>query len=447
MNPTNVMILGAAGRDFHNFNVRFRKDPRFRVVAFTAAQIPGIARRRYPPELAGPLYPEGIPIVPESDLGSWIVDHGVDQVVLSYSDLSHEEVMHKASLAVARGADFLLFSARSTMLRSTRPVVSICAVRTGSGKSPAARRVAGLLRSEGLRVGVVRHPMPYGDLARQAVQRFAAAADLAEASCTIEEREEYEPHLEAGGIVYAGVDYERILRQAEGESDVILWDGGNNDTPFYEPDLEIVVVDPHRAGHERTFYPGEVNFLRAGVILISKVDSARAPDIETILRNIRSYNPSAEIVRCAMPITTQDPAAVRGKRVLVIDDGPTLTHGGMPFGAGTLAARTFGASELVDPRPYAKGSIAEAFRQYPHLKETLPALGYDPTQLRELEETIEAVPCDLVLIATPVDLRRLIRIDQPSLRVNYELQELGKPDLKDIVRDFVGRLKQEGRRK
>jgi predicted GTPase len=440
MARTRVVILGAAGRDFHNFNVVFREDPSIEVVAFTAAQIPGIEGRRYPPDLAGRLYPEGIPILPEASLAELIVERRIDQVVFSYSDVSHEEVMHKASLAVARGADFRLLSARSTMLRSKKPVISLCAVRTGSGKSPAARRIASILRRNGLRVAIVRHPMPYGDLSRQAVQRFGSMDDLAEADCTIEEREEYEPHLAVGAVVYAGVDYEKILRRAETEADLILWDGGNNDTSFYAPDLEIVVLDPHRAGHERTYYPGEVNFLRADVFLLNKMDSADRSQIDAVLRNVHAFNPRAQVVSCAMPVAADNPSSIRGKRVLVIEDGPTLTHGGMAFGAGALAARKHGAAELVDPRPYAVGTIAEAFARHPHLENILPALGYGAAQTRELEETIRRVPCDLVLIATPVDLRRLIKIDRPACRISYELAEIGKPDLDDIIGGFLGKL-------
>ncbi|MBI3854238.1 MAG: GTPase [Planctomycetes bacterium] len=444
MGRTRIVILGAAGRDFHNFNVVFREDVTVEVVAFTAAQIPGIEDRRYPPDLAGPLYPEGIPILPESRLAELIRERRIDQAVFSYSDVSHEDVMHKASIVVAAGADFRLLSARSTMIKSKKPVISLCAVRTGSGKSPAARRIAALIRSRGRRVGVIRHPMPYGDLSRQAVQRFVTARDLAEANCTIEEREEYEPHLAAGGIVYAGVDYEKILRLAEAEADVILWDGGNNDTSFYAPDLEIVVLDPHRAGHERSYYPGEVNFLRAGVFLLNKVDSADPALVDAVLRNARAFNPRAKIIRCAMPVTVDQPERIRGKRVLVIEDGPTLTHGGMAFGAGVLAARKHGAAEIVDPRPQAVGSIADAFARYPHLDKVLPALGYGAAQIRELEETIRRVACDLVLIATPVDLRRLLTIDRPACRVSYELEEIGKPDLGDVIGDFLRGLENRG---
>jgi len=421
--PIKVVIMGAAGRDFHNFNVFFRANPRYNVVAFTAAQIPNIAGRNYPHELAGPLYPSGIPIVPEDDLESVIVKHDVDQVIFAYSDVSHEEVMHRASRALAAGADFRLLGPGSTMLRSRKPVVSICAVRTGAGKSPAARKLAAWLREQGRRIAVIRHPMPYGDLAQQAVQRFANLDDLQKARCTIEEREEYEPHISRGDVVFAGVDYERILRQAESEADVIIWDGGNNDIPFFESDLEIVLVDPHRAGHERSYFPGEVNLLRADVIVITKVDTADPAKVESVRRTIRSANPSAQIIESTMPLTVDDASAILGKRVLVIEDGPTVTHGGMAYGAGVLAAQKYGAAVLSDPRPSAVGSIRETFRANPHLDCLLPAMGYGAEQIRELEQTINRVDCDLVLIATPVDLRRLITIKPPSCRVRYEFHE------------------------
>jgi predicted GTPase len=422
---TNVVIMGAAGRDFHNFNVFFRLNPTYKVVAFTAAQIPNIAGRIYPRELAGALYPNGIPIVPEEELESVIVRHAVDQVVFAYSDVSHEQVMHRASRALAAGADFRLLGPRSTMLRSRKPVVSICAVRTGAGKSPAARKFATWLRQQGHRVAVVRHPMPYGDLVQQAVQRFATLDDLQQARCTIEEREEYEPHISQGDVVFAGVDYERILRLAESEADVILWDGGNNDTPFFVSDLEIVLVDPHRAGHERSYFPGEVNLLRADVIVISKLDTADPQKVEAVRQTIRSANPTAQIVESTMPVTVDDASAVRDKRVLVIEDGPTVTHGGMAYGAGVLAARKYGAAALVDPRPAAVGTLRETFRANPHLDCLLPAMGYGAEQIHDLEQTVTRVDCDLVLIATPVDLRRLINIRQPTCRVSYEFEESG----------------------
>lgn len=433
MEPINVLIMGAAGRDFHNFNVVFRDNPLYRVLAFTAAQIPNIEGRCYPPMLAGNLYPKGIPIHPEEELESLIDTLGIDQVIFAYSDVSHEAVMHKASQVLARGADFRLLGPHSTMLQASKPVVSVCAVRTGCGKSPAARKIAAILRSEGLRVAVVRHPMPYGDLAKQAMQRFTSLEDLRQADCTIEEMEEYEPHLVNGDLVYAGVDYARILRQAEGEADVILWDGGNNDWPFYRPDLEVVLIDPHRAGHERSYFPGEVNLLRADAIVITKLDSADPAQVEALRTTIRTANQRAVVIDSTMPLSVQEPELVRGRSVLVVEDGPTLTHGGMEFGAGVLAARRFGAKELVDPRPYAVGSLRETFEDYPHIGPLLPAMGYGTRQVRELEETIRQVPCDLVMIATPVDLRRILTIRQPTCRVTYELQELGHPTLREVL--------------
>jgi predicted GTPase len=441
MGQTKVLIMGAAGRDFHNFNVVFRQDPRYQVVAFTAAQIPNIAGRLYPPTLAGPLYPEGIPIHAEEQLESLIDAQRVEQVVFAYSDLSHEAVMHKASQVMARGADFRLLGPRATMLASTKPVISVCAVRTGCGKSPAARKIAAILRREGLRVAVVRHPMPYGDLAKQAVQRFADLDDLSRSECTIEEMEEYEPHIVSGDLVYAGVDYERILRLAEAEADVILWDGGNNDWSFFASDLEIVLVDPHRAGHERSYYPGEVNLRRAQVLVLTKLDSAGPEQILALRESLKTYNPSAAVIESSMPISLTDPDAVRGKRVLVVEDGPTLTHGGMSFGAGVLAARKWGAGELVDPRPWAVGSLRRTFADYPHIGPLLPAMGYGSQQMCELEETIRGVECDVVVIATPVDLRRLLQIAQPICRVTYELEEMGRPTLRDVVRGFLQKVK------
>jgi predicted GTPase len=433
-----VLIMGAAGRDFHNFNTVFRDHPGYRVVAFTAAQIPGIAGRTYPPELAGPQYPDGIPILPEDELESVITSQGVDQVVFAYSDVSHEQVMHYASRVLAAGSDFRLLGPRSTMLRSLKPVISVCAVRTGAGKSPLARAIAGWIREEGRRVAMVRHPMPYGELARQSVQRFATREDLERARCTIEEREEYEPHISRGDVVFAGVDYERILRSAESEADVILWDGGNNDFPFIESDLEIVLVDPHRAGHERRYFPGEVNLLRADVVVITKVDTVDREKVEAVRSAITSANPGARLVESAMPLTVDKAPAIQGKRVLVIEDGPTVTHGGMAYGAGVLAAKKFGAATLVDPRPAAVGSLRETLDANPHLDCLLPAMGYGPEQIRDLEHTIDRVDCDLVLIATPVDLRRLINIRQPTCRVRYEFREIGH-DLRDIVRSLSAR--------
>lgn len=437
-----ILIMGAAGRDFHNFNVVFRDNPRYEVVAFTAAQIPNIEGRRYPPDLAGSLYPQGIPIHSEDELESLIDAHHVDQVIFSYSDVSHEQVMHAASRALAKGADFRLLGPRATMLRANKPVVSVCAVRTGCGKSPAALKIATILRSEGLRVGVARHPMPYGDLSKQAVQRFATLEDLKKDDCTIEEMEEYEPHIANGDVVYAGVDYEGILRLIEAEADIILWEGGNNDLPFFAPDLEIVLLDPHRAGQERAYFPGEVNLFRADVLIINKLDTADIEQICEVRRNAHVCNPNAVVIDAGMPVSLDEPRRVRGKRVLVVEDGPTLTHGGMSFGAGILAARKFGARELVDPRPYAVGSIRRTFHEYPHIMgAALPAMGYGHEQMRELEETINKTECDLVMIATPVDLRRVIHIEQPTCRVRYEIEEIGRPTLQEVVRDFLLKVK------
>ncbi len=439
MPKDRVIIMGAAGRDFHNFNVYFRDNPHYEVVAFTATQIPNIEGRLYPPELAGPLYPQGIPIHPESELPRLIKEFDVDQVVFAYSDVSHEYVMHRASLALAAGADFRLMGAKSTMLESSRPVVAICAVRTGSGKSQTSRRVCDILKKMGKRVVVVRHPMPYGDLRKQVCQRFATYEDLDRYECTIEEREDYEPHLDRGTVVYAGVDYEMILRQAEQEAEVIVWDGGNNDLPFYRPDLHIVVTDPHRAGHELRYHPGEANLRLADVVVINKIDTAQPENVDTLRRNIRVTNPRATVIEAASPIFVEDPGAIRGKRVLVVEDGPTLTHGEMSYGAGTVAARRFGAAELVDPRPYAVGSIAEAFEKYPQMGPLLPAVGYGKRQIEELEETINATPCDLVLVATPIDLRRVLKhIKHPVDRVRYELQEIGRPTLEDVLAEKFG---------
>jgi predicted GTPase len=441
MHQIRVVIMGAAGRDFHNFNVTFRPDPRYAVVAFTAAQIPNIAGRRYPPELAGPSYPAGIPIHPERELETLIREEGIHQVVFAYSDVPHEEVMHKASQVLACGAEFRILGPSTTMLRSGKPVVSVCAVRTGCGKSPVSRKVAAILREEGLRVVVVRHPMPYGDLARQAVQRFSSAEDLERAECTIEEMEEYEPHIRNGSIVHAGVDYERILRRAETEADILVWDGGNNDWPFYCSDLELVLVDPHRAGHERSFFPGEVNLRRAGVIVLTKLDSASAEQVEQARRSIGQWNARARVVESTMPIAVSDPDRLRGRRVLIVEDGPTLTHGGMGFGAGVLAARKYGVKELVDPRRFAVGSLQETFRIYPQIGPVLPAMGYGAEQMRDLELTIQGVDCDLVLIATPVDLARHIRIAKPTCRVSYEFEEIGPVTLRDVLQGVIAMAK------
>ena len=431
-----LLILGAAGRDFHNFNVVFRNNRDYEVVAFTATQIPDIANRRYPAELAGPQYPQGIPIFEERDLERLIADHDIDAAVFSYSDISHVNLMHLASRTVAAGADFWLLGTESTQVKSKLPLLSICAVRTGCGKSPLSRMVASELRRQGWKPVVIRHPMPYGDLAAQAVQRYATLEDLDRYQCTIEEREEYEPHLRQGTIVYAGVDYERILRQAEREADVILWDGGNNDTPFYASNLEIVVADPHRPGHELAYFPGEVNVRRANVVVVNKVDTAASRDIETVHENVQSINPRATLIDMACRVTVPSAEKVKGKRVLVVEDGPTLTHGEMPYGAGVVAARLNGASELIDPRPYAVGSILSTYQRYPHMTSLLPAMGYSPLQRQELEETIRRTPCDLVLVATPIDLSRVIRIDQPALRVSYEVEERTKPGLVDVLKEF-----------
>ena len=433
---TRVIIMGAAGRDFHNFNVVFRDDPASLVVAFTAAQIPNIEGRRYPPELAGPRYPEGIPIHPESDLPRLMRDLRPHQVVFAYSDVSHETVMHTASLVLAAGPDFRLIGPDASMLESRVPVVSVCAVRTGSGKSPTTRRVVRILRDKGRKVVAVRHPMPYGDLARQRVQRFARIEDLDRHRCTIEEREEYEPLVAAGCVVYAGVDYAAILAEAEREAEVIVWDGGNNDLPFYRPRLEIVVADPHRPGHETTYHPGEANLRRAHVVVINKVDTADPSGVAAVKRSVRAANPGAVIVEAASPISVEDPKAVAGKRVLAVEDGPTLTHGGMAYGAGVLAARKHGAAEVVDPRPYAVGSIRRTFADHPGMGPLLPAMGYGEEQTRDLEATIAATPADVVLLATPVDLRRIVRISKPALRVGYELQEIGHPDLADALKEI-----------
>jgi predicted GTPase len=429
--------MGAAGRDFHNFNTVFRDDPSCEVAAFTATQIPNIDGRRYPAALAGPLYPEGVPIFSEAELARLIPELGIEQVVFAYSDVSNQHVMTKAAAVVAAGADFRIIGPERSMLASSKPVVAVCAVRTGSGKSQTTRHVAGVLQEMGRRVVAVRHPMPYGDLVRQRVQRFGSYADLAAHDCTIEEREEYEPHLDRGVVVYAGVDYEQILRQAEAEADVVLWDGGNNDLPFYQPDVHIVVADPHRAGHELTYWPGAANFRMADVILINKVDTADLAGITAIRDSAAVANPAAQIIEAASPIFVPDAGAIRGKRVLVIEDGPTLTHGEMKYGAGVVAARRFGAAEVVDPRPYVVGSIAETFEKYPGIGPLLPAMGYGEEQIHDLEETIRRVPCDLVLSATPIDLARVATIYHPIQRVRYELQVIGQPTLEDILAERI----------
>ena len=431
--------MGAAGRDFHNFNVYFRNNESYEVVAFTATQIPGIEGRRYPTELAGSKYPEGIPIYPEEELPQLIKEHDVDEVVFAYSDVSHEYVMHKASIALANGVDFRLMGPKTTMLKAKVPVVSVCAVRTGSGKSQTSRQVAKILKSRGLSVAAIRHPMPYGDLRKQIWERFASYEDLDKYECTIEEREEYEPHIDNGIIVYAGVDYGKILEEAEKEADVIVWDGGNNDLPFYRPDLNIVVADPHRAGHELTYHPGETNLRMADVIIINKVDTADPQKVKQVRDNIKLVNPNATVLEAASPITADKPDAIKGKRVLVIEDGPTITHGSMPYGAGMIFAKKFGAGTIVDPRPYAVGSIKEAFKKYQHLGAILPALGYSDKQVAELKETIDHTPCDVVVIGTPIDLRRVLTINQPTIRVRYELKVLGPVSLEQILDEFINR--------
>ncbi|HOO29696.1 MAG TPA: cyclic 2,3-diphosphoglycerate synthase [Bacillota bacterium] len=433
MEKTKVIIMGAAGRDFHNFNVYFRDNERYEVVAFTATQIPDIAGRMYPAELAGKLYPNGIPIYPEDQLEELIVKHDIDQAIFAYSDLSHVDIMHKASAVMAAGADFRLMGPNTTMLKSRVPIVAIVAVRTGVGKSQTTRYVSQALIDAGLKVVAIRHPMPYGDLAKQAVQRFATYEDLDIHECTIEEREEYEPHIDRGVIVYAGVDYGRILEEAEKEADVILWDGGNNDFSFYKPDLTITLVDPHRAGHEVLYHPGETNVRLADVVIINKVDTAKPEDVETVRKNVQRINPRAQIIDAASPVTVEDPEMIRGKRVLVVEDGPTLTHGGMGYGAGVVAARQFGAGELVDPRPFAVGSIVDTLERFHHLEPLLPAMGYSKKQIDELETTINRSDAEVVLIGTPIDLRKVLKIDKPAVRVRYELEQESGPDLRDIV--------------
>jgi predicted GTPase len=433
MKRRRVVILGAAGRDFHNFNVLFRDREAYEVVAFTAAQIPNIAGRRYPPELAGELYPEGIPIEDEAELAALIRKHAIDEAVFSYSDVSYESLMHLASRVQAAGAAFVLPGRDQTMLRSAKPLVAVCASRTGTGKSQTTRRIAAILRARGKRVVVVRHPMPYGELARQRLQRFATYEDMLDAECTIEEMEEYEPHIDAGTVVYAGVDYEAILRRAEEEADVVLWDGGNNDTTFYFPDLQIVVVDPLRPGHEIAYYPGETNVLCADVVIVNKEDSADLESVELVRDNVRRVNPGALLLDAASPLHVDAPERIQGKRVLVVEDGPTLTHGGMRFGAGIVAARKYGAREIVDPRPFVVGQIAQTYERYPGIGTLLPAMGYGEAQVRDLEATIGRADVDTVVVATPIDLGKLVRIDKPLVRVRYELQILGRPTLEEVL--------------
>ncbi|HKB15975.1 MAG TPA: cyclic 2,3-diphosphoglycerate synthase, partial [Planctomycetota bacterium] len=432
-----VVILGAGGRDFHVFNTTYRDRPDVEVVAFTATQIPNIADRRYPSSLAGPLYPAGIEIRDERELAPILRERSVDEVVFAYSDVSATYLEERARVAREAGAGFRTFEVEPTFLETSLPVVAVCAVRTGCGKSQTTRRVAALLRAMGRRTVVVRHPMPYGDLERQALQRFASIEDLAREACTIEEMEEYEPHLRAGSVVFAGVDYARILRAAEKEADVLLWDGGNNDLPFFRPTVHVVVADPLRAGHELAYFPGRMNLERADAVVVNKIDSAWSEDVRRVVANVRSVNPRAAVVLARSPVTAADPGAIRGRRVLVVEDGPTLTHGDMAFGAGVVAARACGAREIVDPRPYAVGSIAATFRSYPRTGPVLPAMGYGEEQVQDLQRTINAVPCDVVIIGTPVDLRRIIDIKKPTVRVRYELQEIGEPTLGDILESFL----------
>ncbi len=434
-----TLIMGAAGRDFHNFNVFFRENKDYEVVAFTATQIPNIEGRMYPPELAGELYPEGIPIFPEDDLVQLIQDKAVEQVIFAYSDIPHEVVMHTASTVLAAGADFRMMGINDTQVKSTKPVVSVCAVRTGCGKSQTTRRVAQVLQELGYKVAAIRHPMPYGDLVKQAVQRYGELADLDLHECTIEEREEYEPHIVNDVIIYAGVDYEAILRQAEGEADIILWDGGNNDMSFYVSDYNIVVADPHRPGHEVSYHPGEAVARTADLFVLNKVDTAAPDDVITVRDNLHAVNPTADFIEGASPLFVDDPSEIRGKRVLVVEDGPTLTHGEMAYGAGWVAARRFGAGEIIDPRPYAVGSIRATYEKYPTTGNVLPAMGYGEEQMKELEATINNADVDLVIIGTPIDLGRILKINKPSQRVMYELQEIGQPTLKDLLEKKFGK--------
>lgn len=431
-----VLIMGAAGRDFHNFNVHFRNNDQYEVVAFTATQIPDIEGRMYPPELSGSLYPNGIPIKPESELKEIIEKEGINEVFFAYSDVPHKYVMNKASQVIAWGADFSLLGANSTMIKSSKPVISICAVRTGCGKSQTALRVVKILKDMGKKVASIRHPMPYGDLAKQMVQRFAVLEDLKIHKCTIEEMEEYEPHIAMNSIIYAGVDYEAILKEAEKEAEIIVWDGGNNDLPFFKSDLEIVVTDPHRSGHELEYYPGESNLYRADVIIINKVDTAEQKNIDALKATIKENNPTATVIEANSPISIENPDEIKGKRVLVIEDGPTLTHGGMKYGAGIVAAKKYGAAKIIDPRPFVMGTIAETYREYPFIGTLLPAMGYGERQMKDLEEVINNTDCDLVVIGTPIDLGKLLNIGKPHVRVTYELEEKGSPNLEEILQKF-----------
>lgn len=440
MERKKIIIMGAAGRDFHNFNTVYRDNPEAEVVCFTATQIPDIEGRTYPAKLAGKLYPNGIPIYAEEDLPQLIEKYDVDEVVFSYSDISHVDLMHKASMVLAKGADFKLLGFDTAALKSSKPVISVCAIRTGVGKSQTTRRVARLLEAAGKKVAVIRHPMPYGNLEEQIWQRFATYEDLDKHKCTIEEREEYEPHIDQGIVVYAGVDYAEILKRAEEEADVILWDGGNNDVPFYHTDCHIVLVDPHRPGHEMLYHPGETNLRMADIVVINKIDTADPKNVDRLRNTVREVCPKAIIVEAASPLIVDNPQEITGKRVLVIEDGPTLTHGEMPYGAGMIAARKWGAAETIDPRPWAVGSIKQTFETYTHIGSLLPAMGYSPKQVKELEETVNRIDCDLVIIATPIDLRRVMKIDKPTLRVRYELQEVGTPNLEDAIKRVGGIL-------
>ncbi|NOQ33606.1 MAG: GTPase [Methanosarcinales archaeon] len=439
-NPTNVLIMGAAGRDFHNFNVYFRDNPAYHVAAFTATQIPDIEGRTYPAALAGERYPDGIPIYLEDELADLIRSHSIDQVVFAYSDVPYHYVMSKGALVNAAGADFIMQGPDSTMLGSSKPVISVCAVRTGSGKTSVSKKICQILRKMGRTSSVVRHPMPYGNLAKQAVQRFSSYEDMDEMDTTIEEREEYETHIDVGCTVFAGVDYEKILRRAEAEADIVVWDGGNNDFPFFKPDLSIVVADPHRAGDGLTYYPGEINLRMADVVVINKQDTAELENIELVRRNILEVNPDVRIIDSASPITVEHPEIIKGKRVLVVEDGPTLTHGGMKYGAGTIGANKAGAREIIDPRPYTVGTITGTFQKYPDTGPLLPAMGYSPKQVSDLEETINNADCDAVVIGTPIDLSRVININKPATRVRYEIIEIGGMTLEMIVREFLERV-------
>ena len=439
-NPTNVLIMGAAGRDFHNFNVYFRDNPAYHVAAFTATQIPDIEGRTYPAALAGERYPDGIPIYPEDELVDLIHSHFIDLVVFAYSDVPYHYVMSKGALVNAAGADFIMQGPESTMIGSSKPVISVCAVRTGSGKTSVSKKICQILRKLGKTSSVVRHPMPYGDLEKQAAQRFSSYEDLDEMDTTIEEREEYETHIDVGCTVFAGVDYEKILRRAEAEADIVVWDGGNNDFPFFKPDLSIVVADPHRAGDGLTYYPGEINLRMADVVVINKQDTAELENIELVRRIIMEVNPDARIIDSASPITVEHPELIKGKRVLVVEDGPTLTHGGMKYGAGTIGAKKAGAREIIDPRPYTVGTITDTFLKYPDTCPLLPAMGYSPQQVSDLEETINSADCDAVVIGTPIDLNRIININKPATRVRYEIKEIGEITLETVIDEFLKKV-------